>query len=245
MDEIEQELTGYGPLLVLGEVMGLAAVVLVGVWMGHFRGGFAWTETPGLMFNWHPLLMTLGLIYFYGNGMLVYRNFRGEAKKRLKLLHAGLLIGCLVLASVGLKAVFDSHNLAIPPVPNLYSLHSWIGITVVVLFACQWISGLVIYLYPGLASHLKVSFLPTHTFLGTMIFVLSIVTALLGISEKIFFALNKTKKYQNRDAEGVIANWLGLALVGFGLIVVYLVRNPRYERLTRPEEELILYENTN
>nr|ACO10642.1 Cytochrome b561 [Caligus rogercresseyi] len=245
MDEIEQELRGYGPCLVIGEIAGLTAVVLVGVWMGHFRGGFAWTSNPGLMFNWYPLLMTLALIYFYGNGMLVYRNFRGEAKKRLKILHAGLLLGSLGLGALGLKTVFDSHNLAIPPVPNLYSLHSWIGITVVVLFAAQWLSGLVIYLYPGLASHLRVSWLPTHTFMGTLIFVLSIATALLGISEKIFFSLNKTKKYQNRDVEGVIANWFGLSLVAFGIFVVYLVRHPRYKRLTKPDEELLLYENTN
>ena len=44
------------------------AVVLMGIWMGHFRKGFAWTENPNLEFNWHPLLMTLGLIYLYGNG---------------------------------------------------------------------------------------------------------------------------------------------------------------------------------
>ena len=50
-------------------MFGLAAVVLVGVWMQNYRDGFAWsTEDPGIEFNWHPLLMTIGLIYLYGNG---------------------------------------------------------------------------------------------------------------------------------------------------------------------------------
>lgn len=40
----------------------------MGIWMGHFRKGFAWSDNPDLEFNWHPLLMTLGLIYLYGNG---------------------------------------------------------------------------------------------------------------------------------------------------------------------------------
>ena len=40
----------------------------MGIWMGHFRKGFAWSENPDLQFNWHPLLMTLGMIYLYGNG---------------------------------------------------------------------------------------------------------------------------------------------------------------------------------
>ena len=48
------------------------AVVLMGIWMGHFRKGFAWSENPDLQFNWHPLLMTLGMIYLYGNGNCQY-----------------------------------------------------------------------------------------------------------------------------------------------------------------------------
>lgn len=44
------------------------AVVLMGIWTGHHLGGFAWQKNPGLEFNWHPLLMTIGMIYLYGNG---------------------------------------------------------------------------------------------------------------------------------------------------------------------------------
>ena len=45
------------------------AVVLMGIWTGHHLGGFAWQKNPGLEFNWHPLLMTIGMIYLYGNGI--------------------------------------------------------------------------------------------------------------------------------------------------------------------------------
>ena len=44
------------------------AVVLTGIWMGHFRGGMSWSSDPHLEFNWHPMLMVLGLVYLYGNG---------------------------------------------------------------------------------------------------------------------------------------------------------------------------------
>ena len=52
----------------------------MGIWMGHFRKGFAWSENPDLQFNWHPLLMTLGMIYLYGNGknMVQNRNVFGD-----------------------------------------------------------------------------------------------------------------------------------------------------------------------
>ena len=54
----------------------------MGIWMGHFRKGFAWSETPELEFNWHPLLMTLGMIYLYGNGK-DKRDYKHEYHKLL------------------------------------------------------------------------------------------------------------------------------------------------------------------
>jgi cytochrome b-561 len=46
-----------------------------------------------------------------------------------------------VLACLGLKAVFDSHSYADPPIPHLYSLHSWMGLAAVALAVAQWLLG--------------------------------------------------------------------------------------------------------
>ena len=51
------------------QAVGIAAVVLMAYWMGD--KGFAWQEMPSYEFNWHPLLMTIGLIFLYGNGIVV------------------------------------------------------------------------------------------------------------------------------------------------------------------------------
>ena len=57
------------------QISGFIAVVLTGIWMGHYRGGFAWTSDPDHQFNWHPLLMMLGMVYLYGNGKETWMRF--------------------------------------------------------------------------------------------------------------------------------------------------------------------------
>ncbi len=43
-------------------------------------------------------------------GALIYRLFRGEKKKKLKVLHAATMFTAFVLTVFALKAAFDSHN---------------------------------------------------------------------------------------------------------------------------------------
>ena len=68
MDEVEQDTRGFVQVYGVAQAAGFVAVVLTGVWMGHFRGGFAWASNPAVQFNWHPLLMVLSMVYLYGNG---------------------------------------------------------------------------------------------------------------------------------------------------------------------------------
>lgn len=57
----------FGWLVGLSQVLGLVSVVLTGVWMGHYRGGFAW-DGSAQQFNVHPLCMVLGLVFLQGDG---------------------------------------------------------------------------------------------------------------------------------------------------------------------------------
>ncbi len=59
----------------------------------------------------------------------------GQNKLPWKLLHAAVMLLALILSIVGLCAVFNFHNAN--KTPNLYSLHSWIGIAATALFAVQ------------------------------------------------------------------------------------------------------------
>lgn len=68
MEGSRRDLEGFSILFGISEGFGAVVVILVAVWMGHFRGGFTWTSDPKLQFNWHPLLMTISMVFLYGNG---------------------------------------------------------------------------------------------------------------------------------------------------------------------------------
>lgn len=55
-------------LVTLSQIAGITAVVLVGVWMGNFQGGFGWGYKNPHKFNYHPLFMVLGMVFLYGDG---------------------------------------------------------------------------------------------------------------------------------------------------------------------------------
>ena len=49
--------------------------------------GFAWSSNPGLEFNYHPVLMTIGLIFLYAEAILIYRVLAKFPKRLVKMIH--------------------------------------------------------------------------------------------------------------------------------------------------------------
>ncbi|XP_072158534.1 transmembrane ascorbate-dependent reductase CYB561 isoform X2 [Bemisia tabaci] len=233
-----EDLRGFRILLTCAQVVGGILVLLVAIWTISYRGGFAWRSNPGLEFNWHPLLMTIGMIYLYGNGILMYRTLRNMRKRSLKITHASVLFAAFALSSIGIIAAFDSHNLADPPKPNLYTLHSWFGIITFTGFTLQWVGGLVTFLYPGLASHIRAAALPVHMYFGLVLFIMACTSAVLGLAEKAIWTLGA--QYASYVNEGLLMNQIGLLIFLFAFIVIYLVTHLPYKRQPRPEDENLL-----
>ncbi|KAG7490987.1 hypothetical protein JOB18_046536 [Solea senegalensis] len=217
-------------LLCLG--LGVACVACVCVWNSQWRGGFAW-DGSALQFNWHPVLMVTGLVVVYGMGAVLYRIplTWGENKLPWKILHAVLMLAALILSILGLCAVFDFHNAK--SIPNLYSLHSWIGIATAALFATQWVVGVAGFLLPCSPVSLRKLLKPAHVWMGGIIMLLSIAACISGINEKLFFSLkgntNGSLPYSSSPPEALYANSLGVLIVAFGLIVLKILSNQQWQ----------------
>ncbi|KAG8432430.1 hypothetical protein GDO86_016905 [Hymenochirus boettgeri] len=214
--------------LVSSLLLGFLGVIFTLVWVLHWQGGLGW-DGGAAEFNWHPVLVTAGLIFIQGIAIIVYRlPWTWNCSKLLmKCIHAGLHLTALIFAIVALVAVFDFHNAK--NIPNLYSLHSWIGLTVVILYGLQLVLGVSIYLLPFAPNSLRVALLPVHVYSGLLIFVTVIATAFMGITEKLIFSL-KDPPYSKMPPEGIFVNTFGLIILVFGGLVVWMVTNPAWKR---------------
>ncbi|XP_015280415.1 PREDICTED: cytochrome b561 [Gekko japonicus] len=225
---------GFTYTVAASQTLGLAVILVVGAWMGVYRGGFAW-ESPELQFNAHPLCMIVGMVFLQGDALLVYRIFRNESKRSTKILHGLLHALALVIALVGLIAVFEYHKKK--SFPNMYSLHSWCGIAAFSFYLLQWLLGLVFFLCPGVSFSVRSRYKPQHVFFGVFLLVLSIATALLGILELLLFKIRDS--YSSLVPEGVLANVLGLLLVAFGAALAYILTRDGWRRTPLAEEQAL------
>ncbi|XP_062873789.1 lysosomal membrane ascorbate-dependent ferrireductase CYB561A3 [Trichomycterus rosablanca] len=221
-------------------VLSLVCVVLVVHWNASYRGGFAW-DGQARQFNWHPVLMVIGLVVLYGNAAVVYRVplTWTQNKQPWKILHAVLLLLALLFSILGLCAVFDFHNTN--HTPNLYSLHSWVGIVTTALFTAQWLVGFGVFLLPCSPLTVRSLIKPTHVWMGSTILVLSVVSCISGINEKLFFVLkagaNGMLPYSELPPEAVVANLLGVVIVILVLIVLKILSNQTWRRPEPGNEE--------
>lgn len=212
--------------------LGALSLLFTAYWVRHWRGGFAWDGSV-LMFNWHPVLMVSGMVVLYGAASLVYRLPPSWVGPRLpwKVLHAALHLLAFVLTVLGLVAVFSFHSHG--HIAHLYSLHSWLGISAVFLFACQWSLGLSVFLLPWAPAWLRARLKPLHVFFGAAILALSLAAVISGVNEKLFFSLkgnNGTQPYSALPSEAVFANCTGMLVVAFGLAVLYVLLASSWRR---------------
>ncbi|XP_045875044.1 plasma membrane ascorbate-dependent reductase CYBRD1 [Meles meles] len=228
---------GFLGLLVSSLLVGFLSVIFTLIWVLHYREGLGWDGTT-LEFNWHPVLMVTGFVFIQGIAIIVYRlPWTWKCSKLLmKSIHAGLHTVAAILVIISLVSVFDFHNAL--SIPNMYSLHSWVGLTVVILYILQLLIGVFIFLLPWAPLSLRALVMPMHVYSGLLIFGTVIAAALMGVTEKLLFALNSSG-YSKFPPEGVFTNTLGLLIVLYGALIFWIVTRPQWQRPKEPNSVLL------
>ncbi|XP_035532523.1 cytochrome b reductase 1 [Morone saxatilis] len=219
---------------------GVLSIIFVLRWALHYKEGLAWDG--GLAeFNWHPVLIVTGFIFLQGIAIIVYRlPWTWKCSKLImKFIHAGLNLLAFILAVISMVAVFDFHNAA--KIPNMYSLHSWLGLIAVILYCLQLVLGVVLYLIPITPVSWRAAFMPLHVFSGLLLFGSVIAVALMGITEKLIFGLSNPK-YKDSPPEAIFVNVLGLLLVVFGALILWIATRTSWKR---PSDQILHTRHTN
>ncbi|XP_051114540.1 probable ascorbate-specific transmembrane electron transporter 2 [Andrographis paniculata] len=207
------------PITIFAHLLALAVFILVLVWLLHFREGLSFdSDNKGKIFNLHPFFMLLGFILFSGEAIMAYRTVRG-VRRTQKLLHLILHLIALVAGIIGIYAVFKFHDEI--ESPNMYTLHSWIGLSTFILFGLQWLFAFFSFWYPKARTAIRARFLPWHAVLGLVIFLMAIVTAETGLVERFHF-LGLV-----RSQEALIVNFIGLLVLLFAIAVAVGVALPK------------------
>lgn len=154
----------------------------------------------------------------------------------MKSIHAGLNAVAAILAIISVVAAFDFHNTL--QIPNMYSLHSWVGLIVVILYMLQLLLGFSVFLLPFAPLSLRAFLMPIHVYSGLFIFGTVIATVLMGVTEKLIFSL-QNPAYSTLPPEGVFTNTLGLLVLLFGGLIFWIVTRPQWKRPKEPNSILL------
>uniref|UniRef100_A0A803Q3H1 Cytochrome b561 domain-containing protein n=2 Tax=Cannabis sativa TaxID=3483 RepID=A0A803Q3H1_CANSA len=150
--------------------------------------------------------------------MMAYRTVPAEMRVK-KIIHMLLHIIAIVMGIIGLCAVFRYHNMI--NLGDMYSLHSWIGLTTFILYCLQWLVGFLVFMV-GRSSVTKERMIGWHMVAGRALLFMSICAALTGLMEKAQFL---GLKYQH---EARLVNFLGLSILLFGVFVDLSIVYGRY-----------------
>ncbi|XP_074274945.1 putative transmembrane ascorbate ferrireductase 3 [Silene latifolia] len=206
-------------ITVVAHLFGILAIILMLVWLLHYRGGFDLnSDNPARIFNVHPFLMFFGFIFFAGEAMMVYKSVRAVTRVQ-KITHMMMHVIAMTLGIVGIYAAFKYHNKR--NLTNMYSLHSWIGLSTFILYGIQWIFGFATFWVPR-PQITRAMFLPWHVCFGRALLYMAICTAETGLMQ-IFTIMGLV---DNREAR--LINFTGLLILLFGITVDLSIVFGRY-----------------
>uniref|UniRef100_A0A1W7R9E8 Putative transmembrane ascorbate ferrireductase 2 n=1 Tax=Hadrurus spadix TaxID=141984 RepID=A0A1W7R9E8_9SCOR len=222
---------GFGWLMFIAQILLCGSLGLCIYWVLGYRDGIAWANDKKKQFNLHYVLMIGGTIFLNGQAILVYKLFPCCKKIYGKVVHTIIFVLSISCITIGLVVAIQVRN-AKNEESHFYSLHSWIGLVTVGLFALQFVVGFISFLVLLCCENSTAKFrqrlLPTHITFGLIIFSLAVASCVTGLTESAI----KLQDYKKFGKEGIIINSLGIALIALAIILPYIIQNNSFKRYT-------------
>ncbi|XP_020268603.1 LOW QUALITY PROTEIN: probable transmembrane ascorbate ferrireductase 4 [Asparagus officinalis] len=226
-----------GRIMVLVRASGLLVAVLLLIWAFGFRASFlphsnsgdsSDTSQMGHLYSaLHPLLMVIGFILLSGEAILAHKWLSAWSRSTRKSVHLCLQGAALGFGLFGIWVKFKGR---IGILANFYSLHSWMGLLCLVLFASQWTLGFLRLWHRPENRRTRTTMLPWHAFVGLYTYGLAVITAETGLLEKLTF-LQTRRGVHRRSTESTLVNALGLGLAFVSALVVFAAVSHKHHRL--------------
>jgi len=201
------------PASTLTHILVFSSIVIVSIWV-YELGGLGSTDHE--LFNWHPLLMTLAYMLFMTEGVLAYVCLDGSHSEK-KIIHLILQACSLFFSLLGVYVVFDFH--AENKYPDLYSVHSWVGLLTIFLFGLQFLGGFMTFYRSQATVQRRQEFLPYHKFLGAVTVGCAYGAMMLGAFDKQAM-LPKDDVY---SFSRMLANSFSIVVVATGAAVLFQI----------------------
>jgi hypothetical protein len=240
----------FGILWCFAQVGLWGSVLLFLYWVLKFDQGFGWTNENNdndKQFNLHAFLMIVGFIFLNGQAMLIYKTFLCCKKIYNKITHTIFFVLSISIITFGMIVGIQGQQNAGPnktPV-HFYSIHAWVGLVTVSLFALQFLVGFVSFLVllccEKATAGYRARVLPTHVTMGLIIYGLAIAGCISGLLQTARVRLpGKTPadySYKNMTVPAnpflnpaIVINMVGVCLIALGIIMPYIVRNFTHRR---------------
>ena len=185
------------------------------------------------LFNWHPVLMTLGMVCLFAWSALSYRTLDpviGHA--RAKIVHGLLHTVTLVCVGVGMVAVWVSLDWQ--GAAHFGSGHTWLGGLTLALWLTQYIVGGVSFSAPLslVSGSFRAKLKPLHVTWGLAIFGLAGMCVATGLMEQ----LDYTKACSTRSTECIAGNFLILSVAALLCCVMYVLAAQKPAEIAAADE---------
>ncbi len=179
-------------------------------------------------------------------------------KPKQKFIHATCHFLSTICISLGFAAVYVGNNEKSKNADHIFytnftSLHSFLGLSAIILYGQNYLLGILHFLVPSVSVEHRKSYMPNHVFLGTLSFVVAAMAAETGIMELTAELpagcyydvtepdVNPAENYHLLPAGCRLGNGIGIMILITVILVLYtLIAQPIVSEDNKAENERLI-----